>query len=113
MVTSMVALTTSVLNHRWARETAERQSNQERDKELREQRRRAYARYWTTESRYSGELNRLLDATDPDGTNGRQLEATQLAAEAHSHPPSPATGARSLPARQAMDESDTTRRPPS
>jgi hypothetical protein len=66
IVTSVVALATSILNHRWARETTERQSSQEWHKELREQRRQAYARYWTTESRYSGELNRLLDAADPD-----------------------------------------------
>jgi hypothetical protein len=47
LVTTAAALTTAVLNHRWQREGVQQERINERTRELRQERREAYSRYWT------------------------------------------------------------------
>ncbi|MEU1519937.1 hypothetical protein ABZ490_48835 [Streptomyces sp. NPDC005811] len=59
LLTSAVALTTAVLNHRWQTQAADDQGRKERDQQLRQNRREAYARYWSAWNRYIHQLREL------------------------------------------------------
>lgn len=59
LLTSAVALTTAVLNHRWQTQAAERQLLQEHGSQLRQERRETYARYWSAWNRFTHQLRTL------------------------------------------------------
>ncbi|MFF3459616.1 hypothetical protein ACFYXH_36025 [Streptomyces sp. NPDC002730] len=59
LLTSAVALTTAVLNHRWQTQTADNQGRKERDQQLRQDRRETYARYLSGWNRFIRQLREL------------------------------------------------------
>jgi hypothetical protein len=59
LLTSAVALTTAVLNHRWQTQAAERQLLQEHGRQLRQERRETYARYWSAWNGFTHQLRAL------------------------------------------------------
>jgi hypothetical protein len=62
LLTSAVALTTAVLNHRWQTQSYQRQLLQEHFERLRQERRETYARYWSAWNRYNHQLRALRAA---------------------------------------------------
>ncbi|WP_420077026.1 hypothetical protein ACOAKG_29255 [Streptomyces sp. JL3001] len=67
LVTSAVALTTAVLNHRWQAQTTQRQIQHERDKQLRQERRETYAKYWNSWNRLMHLLGELQQRVEHQG----------------------------------------------
>jgi hypothetical protein len=67
LVTSAVALTTAVLNHRWQTHSVQQQLLQEHLERLRQERRETYARYWSTWNRYNHQLRALRTAAQKLG----------------------------------------------
>jgi hypothetical protein len=61
LLTSVVALVTAFLNHRWQSQTTGQQRLEEHIKQLRQERREAYAHYWSTWNRFNHELRALRD----------------------------------------------------
>jgi hypothetical protein len=59
LLTSAVALTTAVLNHRWQAQAADDQGRKERDRQLRQDRRETYARYWSAWNRFIHQLRKF------------------------------------------------------
>ena len=72
-LTSLVALATAILNHRWQTQRAERQLLWEHARQLRQERRETYAQYWTAWNRLNHQL-RGLEASGRRG--GRSLVRT-------------------------------------
>lgn len=86
-LTSAVALGTAILNHRWQRQTAQRQILQEHVTQLRQERREIYLRYWSAWNRLIHELrsvSRQVDAfADDDAVKEHVAQhAPELAAQA-------------------------------
>jgi len=99
-LTSVVALATAVLNHRWQAQAAERQARQERFRQLRQERRETYVQYWRAENglvHQIGLLHGEMAALDP-------APATRLQAQSRI-PPALAEGIHEaeLAWRQAAD----------
>jgi hypothetical protein len=56
LLTSAVALTTAILNHRWQMESKTLEKREERAKRRREDQREVYARYWKSQEQYRERL---------------------------------------------------------
>jgi hypothetical protein len=59
LLTSVVALTTAILNHRWQTRAAQRQLLHQHARQLRQERRETYARYWLAWNRLTHQLRML------------------------------------------------------
>jgi hypothetical protein len=86
LLTSAVALTTAILNHRWQTQSAERQLLQEHVAQLRQERREAYIQYWSAWNRFTHELREVRQEAERLGKIGSAEQvsksAPQLAARA-------------------------------
>jgi hypothetical protein len=72
LITSAIALTTAVLNHRWQARSAERTLQWEHSKQLRQDRLEIYARYWSTWNRLTQHYRVVSEgvrALDPPSSN--------------------------------------------
>lgn len=92
-LTSVVAIITAILNHRWQKdnvvlthrfeaEDSDAQLAEERRKALRQERREAYAHYWASFYAYQGALDRLVDLQDATAKDHNLItKQLQLVAE--------------------------------
>jgi hypothetical protein len=80
LLSSVVAIFSAVLNHRWTRENVRQQREDELAKELREQRRQAYANYILALSRYDTQTDELMSGIRQRASEG-QNGATARTAE--------------------------------
>jgi hypothetical protein len=61
LLTSVVALATAILNHRWQTRSGEQQLLQEHVRQLRQERREVYAHYWSAWNRLNHQRRALRD----------------------------------------------------
>ena len=61
LITSIIGLTTAMLNHRWQARGAEQQRLLQHGAQVRQERRESYAAYWLSWNRFVHELRRVTD----------------------------------------------------
>lgn len=87
-LTSLAALGTTILNHRWQARREARQRTEEHARQLRQERREAYADYWRSWNRFNHELRTVsrtvsaLGAAADGGGHARDRLAPDLVEQA-------------------------------
>ena len=69
-LTSAVALTTAVLNHRWQKSSSNEQLLREKANQLRQERRDAYSNYWLAAQRYVENRRQFARFREREANNG-------------------------------------------